>query len=338
MLLDQKVTKLRRNYDMDLRSKRIALVTRALTDGYDGSESARMAYVRDIGSMPTNVLELLVSDAMAIADSLAALIHSAISDHPPCVFLHLMESPVFLLVVSLLHLGPTPALIRAASNLVLLFPTLVQRVMSRDPKLIDAVIGCLSNHETSHPAMKFIRRLVRSSLWTRTAVVALGCFDALAELLTVDDITPYVAATVASFAVRDPVFGPSGYASCGGSLPRRQCIMDDFRGVPSVCLKVSHYLRLGNIIRVVKSVWKLLGLCLVSTNSLVVGHGLRALSYLSYYKAENLHQVMRSTALLRITSRPRSAPTFSPYSRALYTTLLIRTRPSSTNSASTGLR
>jgi hypothetical protein len=40
-----------------------------------------------------------------------------------------------------------------------------------------------------------------------TPDVALGCFDALGELLIVDDITPDVAATVASFAGH-PIYHP----------------------------------------------------------------------------------------------------------------------------------
>jgi hypothetical protein len=35
-------------------------------------------------------------------------------------------------------------------------------------------------------------KFVRGSIWTRIFLVASGCFDALAELLTADDITPYV--------------------------------------------------------------------------------------------------------------------------------------------------
>jgi hypothetical protein len=163
-------------------------------------------------------------------------------------------------------------------------------------------------------------KFVRDSIWTRTFLVSSDCFE-LATLLTADNITPYVAATVALFAVRDPVFGSYDYASCGGSLPP-PCIIDDFREDTCICLKVNNYLGFGNVSQVVKLVWKLLWFCLVSANLSVVGHVLRALSCLSYYNAEALHQVMKSTPLLRIVASHLtsllSAHFFTIFTSAVY--------------------
>jgi hypothetical protein len=68
---------------MDLRAKRITLVARALTKTRDSPESAGMADVKDVDSMPTNLLELLISETMAIANSLAAFLQRTVSEYPP---------------------------------------------------------------------------------------------------------------------------------------------------------------------------------------------------------------------------------------------------------------
>jgi hypothetical protein len=148
-----------------------------------------------------------------------------------------------------------------------------------------------------------VRRLIKSSLWSRLLLFASDCFRILALASSAGHLSRYLAKTTALFIVLDPVYGAGGYSSHGGSLPKRREFISEFGSMnfgPTTSLRVSNFLKYGTIQKVVKPVWRILHCCLICEARAIRFEALRVFAHISYFSESHVEEIMELDRFLSI--------------------------------------
>ena len=220
------------------------------------------------------------------SDVLANCLHEICSTHPISVRQMIVESTIYPHLVEVFAQQPTPLLLRALCELITATQNLARIALTNESRVMLSILNALKHPDLSHCALKFIRRLIHTSIWTRCLLVAVDVYSVLRELLTVNGPNKYLLRTIRYAVLRDPVYGVDGYSTVGGSLAPRRVVLGSFKnmiGDQKIILRISNYLNFGCTQRIVKPIWLILRLYLQVRDVNFVCEALSILAILAEY-------------------------------------------------------
>ena len=241
--------------------------------------------------------------AIGNPDELAKVLRRVFAECVGCVRVMVVEGDVFHGIVEELVQRPTVDLVSAIAELITSTQSLARCALVKEPRIVEAVLGIIGDQHLFHVGMKFLRKLVHNSVWTRCLLVASGAYECLHAFALRHGPTKYLLKTIKYAVVRDPVHGFGGYASAGGSLMPRHEVLQIFKGMikePKTILRVSNYLNYGCTQRIVKPIWLILRMHLTVRDVNVVRETLEILMRLAEYTEGMADDVVNMAEFQRI--------------------------------------